>query len=280
MARSLAPRQSTRIPVEVDDALQRQAGQVLPAGESMSRHVEVRPGMRDEIDAPHLERRAGRVGRWTPRGSGTSRWTAAGCPDASSSRRRSRDSGRRCRARDQQPWRLPSSRRPGGDDNRNVRNTSPPDQERKRVTSSARSPGAVRGRCVPGLAALRSRPPWIAAARASIPLRISGGLSPPTRKFVGIRMAATRPGSNAYSDWRSAARSGRRKLDSYAVTERCSGPAVAVAQQESGQFEREVIAWWAALDSNQRPLACQASPLERCATSVGGRANTRHVYGQ
>ncbi len=35
-------------------------------------------------------------------------------------------------------------------------------------------------------------------------------------------------------------RSGRRKVDSYALTERCSGPAVGVAQQESGQFEREI----------------------------------------
>jgi hypothetical protein len=29
-------------------------------------------------------------------------------------------------------------------------------------------------------------------------------------------------------------------MDSYAITERCSEPAVGVAQQQSGQFEREV----------------------------------------
>jgi hypothetical protein len=36
-----------------------------------------------------------------------------------------------------------------------------------------------------------------------------------------------------------------------------------------GEGDMEMVA---ALDSNQRPVACQALPPERCATSVGGRA--------
>ncbi len=47
--------------LEVDDALQGQVGQVLAAGKSMRRRVDVGPGVRDEIDPPDLERRAGRV---------------------------------------------------------------------------------------------------------------------------------------------------------------------------------------------------------------------------
>ena len=47
--------------VDVDDALQLEAGQVLPIGKSMGRHVDVRPGVCDEVDATDLERRARRI---------------------------------------------------------------------------------------------------------------------------------------------------------------------------------------------------------------------------
>jgi hypothetical protein len=41
---------------------------------------------------------------------------------------------------------------------------------------------------------------------------------------------------------------------------------------------RGIGGWWAALDSNQRPLACQALPTERCTTSVEGRAKRQQLY--
>jgi hypothetical protein len=75
----------------------------------------------------------------------------------------------------------------------------------------------------------------------------------------------------------AVARAFRRR--SYAVTERCARRAIRISHLRRLPGHR-IGGWWPALDSNQRPLACQAFPVERCARSVGSRAKLRQLYGE
>ena len=69
-------------PVEVDDSLQRQVGQVLPARELMGGRVDVGPRVRDKVDPPDLEGRArgvARRGRLVGQERRDRGWRYAGC---------------------------------------------------------------------------------------------------------------------------------------------------------------------------------------------------------
>lgn len=125
-----------------------------------------------------------------------------------------------------------------------------------------------------GLSTLPMELPWAAVGLVSIHRRGSAFGARDDGEADDL-VGPANPGAAG----RSPARSGRRKIGQLCDQRALYWLSAAAPGQDAvrSSVARSV---WAALDSNQRPLACQAFPPERCALSVAGRAKLAQLYGE